>query len=178
MTTSKSHQKTGAYQAPVIRLILLKRHLNHLITMISHSSNTSARLRKPRIRFAMCCNPHGNFLSIFLAIVFSATGCAAPPRDSLPLTAPEWPLNYRLHVEFAEVGESKVYLRDEVIVTLSKALDHDIAVENPIKGAPVLRVWSGGKLVRGPEEITTLVRNGAQDFPKAKLDLGADFIGH
>lgn len=28
---------------------------------------------------------------------------------------------------------------------------HDIAIEQPAKGGPVLRVWRGGKFVRGPE---------------------------
>jgi len=45
----------------------------------------------------------------------------------------------------------------------------------PAKGAPVLRLWSDGKLVRGPEEEPGLSPIGAQDFPNAKLDLGADF---
>ena len=116
---------------------------------------------------------NGRILALILTS--GVAGFAAPPRDSLPLTAAEWPPNYRLHVELAEAGEAKVHLSDEVVVTLSKALDHDIAVEHPAQGAPVLRVWSGGKLVRGPEEMKGLLVNGAQNFPEAKLDLGADF---
>jgi hypothetical protein len=58
---------------------------------------------------------------------------------------------------------------------LSKGVTHDLAVEQPARGAPVLRVWSGAKLVRGPEEIPALAPNGAQDFPGMKLDLAADF---
>jgi hypothetical protein len=46
---------------------------------------------------------------------------------------------------------------------------HDIAVEHPAKVAPVLRVWSDGKLVRGPEEVPALAPTDA------KLDLGGDF---
>ncbi len=113
--------------------------------------------------------------SIIASALTFTTAVAAPPRGSLPLTAPEWPQNYRLHVELAEAGEANVRLSDAVSVTLSKALDHDIAVEHPSHGAPVLRVWSGGKLVRGPENVSGLAESIARDFPAAKLDLGADF---
>ena len=112
------------------------------------------------------------FLSPNLA---SASESVAPPRDALPLTSPEWPLNYRLHLEMAEPSEAKVRLSDQVVVPLTKAMDHDIALEHPKKGLPVLRVWSDGKLVRGPEEVSGLTMSGAQDYPDAKLDLGADF---
>ena len=100
---------------------------------------------------------------------------ASSPRDSIPLSSPEWPENYRLHVELAEAGETKVRLGDDLVVTLSKALKHDIALEHPPKGKPVLRVWSGGKLVRGPEEVDGVSGGTASDFPEARLDLGADF---
>jgi len=100
---------------------------------------------------------------------------ASPPRDSLPVSSPEWPENYRLHVELAAAGEAKVRLGDALVVTLSKALKHDIALEHPPKGKPVLRVWSGGKLVRGPEEVDGVSGGTASDFPEARLDLGADF---
>ena len=96
---------------------------------------------------------------------------AAPPRDSIPLDAPEWPLNYRLHLD----GAAKVRLSDELTISLGANGPHDIAVEHPADGAPVLRVWSGNKLVRGPEEVPELVQTGAKDFSNAKLDLGADF---
>jgi glucose/arabinose dehydrogenase len=96
---------------------------------------------------------------------------AAVPRDALPLNAPEWPLNYRLHLD----GAAKVKLSDALILALDAKGTHDIAVEYPAKGAPVLRVWSDGKLVRGPEDVPTLAPTGAKDFPEAKLDLGADF---
>ncbi len=109
--------------------------------------------------------------SIFLIAVLTLAAHAAPPRDALPLDAPDWPLNYRLHLE----GAAKVKLGDAVTVPLDGAGPHDIAIEHPAKGAPVLRVWTGGKLVRGPEEIAGLAASGAQDFPDAKLDLGADF---
>ena len=96
---------------------------------------------------------------------------AAPPRDSIPLDAPAWPLNYRLHLD----GAAKVRLSDELTISLGANGPHDIAVEHPADGAPVLRVWSGNKLVRGPEEVPELVQTGAKDFSNAKLDLGADF---
>ena len=96
---------------------------------------------------------------------------AAAPRDSLPLNAPEWPLNYRLHLD----GSAKVKLSDELTITLDAKGPHDIAMEHPANGAPVLRVWSGNKLVRGPENVPSLVQTGAKDFPDAGLDLGADF---
>ncbi|MEQ1854138.1 MAG: hypothetical protein ABMA01_21405, partial [Chthoniobacteraceae bacterium] len=101
--------------------------------------------------------------------------CAAPPRHAVPLDAPELPLNYRLHVEFSGLGGGAVRLSKDVVIPLTKGAEHDIAVEHPADGAPVLRVWSGGKLVRGPEDLHGLEESGAQDFPDAKLDLGADF---
>jgi mono/diheme cytochrome c family protein len=111
--------------------------------------------------------------SAFLLSPFALA--ASPPRDSLPMNSPEWPANYRLHLELAEAGEAKARLGDDLVITLSDALEHDIALEQPPKGKPVLRVWSGGKLVRGPEEVDGVSRIAAPDFPEAKLDLGADF---
>ena len=109
----------------------------------------------------------------FLAILFchAAVTVAAAPRDSLPIDAPEWPLNYRLHLD----GAGKVKLSDDLTLSLDAKGPHDIAVEHPADGVPVLRVWSGGKLVRGPQEVPALGRHGAQNFPEANLDLGADF---
>jgi mono/diheme cytochrome c family protein len=106
-----------------------------------------------------------------LTLILLANLHAAPPRDALPLDANEWPLNYRLHLE----GAAKVKLSDELTLSLDAKGPHDIAVEHPAKGAPVLRVWSDGKLVRGPEEVPALAKTGAQDFPDAGLDLGTDF---
>ncbi len=100
---------------------------------------------------------------------------AAPPRDAVPLDAAEVPLNYRLHIEFSAPAEGSVRLSKDVVIPLTKGAEHDVAVEHPAAGAPVLRVWSGGKLVRGPEDWKALAQSGAQDFPDAKLDLGADF---
>jgi glucose/arabinose dehydrogenase/mono/diheme cytochrome c family protein len=96
---------------------------------------------------------------------------AAPPRDARALDSPEWPLNFRLHLD----GAARVRLSDEMTVELDAAGPHDIALEHPADGAPVLRVWSGGKLVRGPEDAPALAGTGAKDFPEVKLDLGGDF---
>ncbi len=122
------------------------------------------------------------FLALFACCCgHPLTAQAAPPRDALSLDAPEWPLNFRLHLE----GAARVRLSDDLTVALDAngphdiALDangpHDIALEHPADGAPVLRVWSGGKLVRGPEDVPTLAGTSAKDFPDAKLDLGSDF---
>ncbi len=113
----------------------------------------------------------------FLAISFyaAAFASAAPPRDAVTLDAPELPANFRLHVEFAAPGGGIVRLGDHVAVRLTGAAEHDVALEYPAAGAPVMRLWSGGKLVSGPQEIPNLSRMGAMDFPEAKLDFGADF---
>src|SRR5206468_1760940 len=100
---------------------------------------------------------------------------AAVPRDAVPLDVAEPMMNYRLHVEFSAAAAGAVRLSKDFVVSLSKGAEHDLALEHPAKGAPVLRVWTVGKLVRGPEEVPGLSQNGAQDFPEAKIDLGADF---
>jgi glucose/arabinose dehydrogenase/mono/diheme cytochrome c family protein len=106
-----------------------------------------------------------------LSLILLASLSAAAPRDALPLDAPEWPQNYRLHLE----GAAKVKLGDDLTLSLDAKGPNDIAVEHPADGAPVLRVWSDGKLVRGPEDVPELAKTEAQDFPDAGLDLGADF---
>ena len=105
----------------------------------------------------------------------SATAIAAAPRDSVPLDSGAIPQNYRLHVEFTAPSTGSVRLGPQLTIPLPMGIDHDVAVEHPANGAAVLRVWSGGKLVRGPEELKGASGTGAQDFPAAKLDLGADF---
>ncbi len=105
----------------------------------------------------------------FLSLPLSLDG--APPRDSAPLDAPEWPKNYRLHLE----DGSRVKLTPELTIAFDGEGPHDLAVEYPAGGPPVLRVWSDGKLVRGPEEVPALAATGARDFPDAALDLGEDF---
>jgi hypothetical protein len=106
-----------------------------------------------------------------LSLILLASLSTAAPCEALPLDSPEWPLNYRLHLE----GAAKVKLSDELTLSLDAKGPHDIAVEHPANGAPVLRVWRAGKLVRGPEEVPALAKTGAKDFPDAGLDLGADF---
>ncbi len=113
--------------------------------------------------------------TLFLIAALAIAAHAAPPRDALPLTAAELPLNYRLHVEFSAPAGGTVRLGKDLVVPLTNGAEHDLALEHPAKGAPVLRVWSGGKLVRGPEEVAGLSQSGAQEFPDAKLNLGADF---
>lgn len=110
-----------------------------------------------------------------IVLLTLAHAFASPPRDAAPLNAAELPRNFRLHVEFSEAGAGVVWLRESVSVPLAKGVEHDVAVEHPAKGAPVLRVWADGKLVRGPEEVAGLAASRAQDFPDATLDLGADF---
>ena len=106
-----------------------------------------------------------------LVLAALQTFATAAPRESLPLDAPEWPRNYRIHFD----GAAKVRLADGLALTFEAPGPHDVAVEHPEDGAPILRVWSGGKLARGPEEVPALAANGTGVFPEAKLDLGADF---
>ncbi|MEX2381196.1 MAG: DUF6797 domain-containing protein [Opitutales bacterium] len=113
-------------------------------------------------------------LAIF-AFIFSPVLFAAPPRDALPLDSPEWPVNYRVHVEFSSPAAGVVRLAENFQVSLPEGVEHDIAVEHPDTGGPVLRVWSDGRKVRGPEEVPAFAQNGAQDFPDAEIDFGADF---
>ena len=106
-----------------------------------------------------------------VVLALTSLSSAAAPREALPLDAAEWPANFRLHLD----GAAKVRLAEGLTLTLDETGPHDVAVEHPANGVPVLRVWSGGKLVRGPEEVEALASTGAKDFPDAKLDLGADF---
>jgi hypothetical protein len=108
---------------------------------------------------------------VILSSAFVAAVLAAAPRDSLPLDAPEWPQNFRLHID----GAAHVRLTDRVAIQLGADGSHDVAVEHPAEGMPVLRVWSGGKLVRGPEEVSMSTWTVGMDFPDANLDFGADF---
>ena len=62
---------------------------------------------------------------LFMLPMLTLTAHAAAPRDSLPLDAPEWPLNYRLHLE----GAAKVRLTDALTIPLDARGPHDIAVE-------------------------------------------------
>ena len=108
-------------------------------------------------------------------LLSASISLAAPPRDALPLDAPQLPRNFRLHVEFSAAAENTVQLSKSLKVTLPKSTECDVALEHPAKGAPVLRVWADGKLVRGPEEIATSSETSQEDFEDAKLNLGEDF---
>ncbi|NBV21794.1 MAG: hypothetical protein EBS05_07720 [Proteobacteria bacterium] len=110
-----------------------------------------------------------------LAMLLAPVAFAAVPRDAMPLTVADLPLNYRLHVEFSTPAGGSVRLGKTLVVPLMNGAEHDLALEHPAKSPPVLRVWSGGKLVRGPEEVAGLSQAGALDFPTAKLNFGADF---
>jgi mono/diheme cytochrome c family protein len=108
--------------------------------------------------------------SLFVLFVLAVFSEAAVPRGALPLESETWPENYRLHVE----GASQVSWGADLSIALDPKAAHDIALERPEKGDPLLRVWSGGKLVRGPEKVPVLSARGAE-YPDAGLDLGADF---
>lgn len=95
---------------------------------------------------------------------------AAPPRNALPLSAEKWPENYRLYVE----GARKISWGEDFSISLDEHVAHDIALEQTTQGEPLLRVWSAGKLVRGPEKVPALGNRGGE-YADAKLDLGADF---
>lgn len=106
-----------------------------------------------------------------IALLLLASLSTATPRDALPLDAAEWPSNYRLHLE----GDARVQWAEGLSIALQGGGPHDIAVEHPAKGAPVLRVWKAGVLVRGPEDVPALAKTDARDYPEAALDLGGDF---
>ncbi len=105
-----------------------------------------------------------------LLMGMSVVALAATPRGALPLATGTWPENYRLHVE----GASRVSWSEDLSIALDATLSHDIALERPELGDPLLRVWTDGKLVRGPEKMRGLAEQGGE-YPEAGLDLGADF---
>ncbi|MCX6863248.1 MAG: c-type cytochrome [Verrucomicrobia bacterium] len=99
---------------------------------------------------------------------------SAPPRHALSLDTPEWPRSYRLHVEFTDKAGGVVRWGKDWSLPLSGSVAQDIAVEYPAEGPPILRVWSDGALVRGPEEIAALSTGGGVDFPSAGIAFGKD----
>ena len=94
-------------------------------------------------------------VSLLLALLFAPAG-AAEPRDVVPLGAAEWPRNFRLHFEFSASSRGTLRIARDLAVPLPDGTEHDLALEYPASGPPVLRLWSGGKLVRGPEELKNL----------------------
>ncbi len=110
---------------------------------------------------------------LLAAIALTSTvAFSAPPRDSVPIDSREWPANYRLHAGFSSPAGGAIEMGKDLVIPLTSASEHDVAVEYPEDGEPVFRVWADGKLVKGPQELqlpTTM------EFPDAKIDLGADF---
>ena len=100
---------------------------------------------------------------------------AAPPGDAVPLDAASVPGNFRLHFELSPAGGATVRLSGGASISLGAGEQHDLALERPESGPPILRHWADGKLLRGPEEVPSTNHNNAQDFPVARLDLGNDF---
>lgn len=93
-------------------------------------------------------------MRLVIAIVLVSGVChGGIPRDAVPYDSADWPVNYRLHVEFSTTAAGSIRLTGDLVVNLPEGLQHDIAMEHPSEGPPLLRVWSDGKLTRGPEEL-------------------------
>ncbi|MBM3846883.1 MAG: cytochrome C oxidase Cbb3 [Verrucomicrobia bacterium] len=108
-------------------------------------------------------------LIVALLLPSSVLSAPNPPREATALTSAEWPMNYRLHLE----GPTKVSLSDALTLNLDEQGPHDIAVEHPAKGLPVLRVWTKGKLVRGPEDVPSLALSNPTKTQEARLKQAA-----
>jgi mono/diheme cytochrome c family protein len=104
-----------------------------------------------------------------------AWGATVQPRDALPVDPADWPAEWRLHVEFSGPTGGALRLTEELSIPLTGHAVHDVALESPASGPPVLRVWSGGELVRGPEEVPALATRGASDHPEAAVSFSGDF---
>ena len=117
-------------------------------------------------------NPFPNILHSLALLLVVPFASAAVPRDALPLDAPELPASYRLHVEFSAPAAGVVRLGKDFAVPLPKGAQHDVAVERPAKGAPVVRVWTDGQAV---DVKPAGAAAAATAFPDAKVNLGADF---
>lgn len=100
---------------------------------------------------------------------------AAPPRDAMPVDAAEWPADWRLHVEFSEPAGGLLRFSENLAIPLAGGTAYDVAVEHPAGGPPVLRIWTDGALVQGPEEVPALAATGAYDFPGTEVGFSADF---
>jgi mono/diheme cytochrome c family protein len=98
----------------------------------------------------------------------------ALPRDAMAPEAAEWPKNWRLHAVFSDGAGGSLRWGGGFVLPVT-GTTVDVALEHPGDGAPVLRVWSGGKLVRGPEEVPALAAGQSRDFPDAKVSLAGDF---
>ncbi|MGI8602119.1 MAG: DUF6797 domain-containing protein [Verrucomicrobiales bacterium] len=92
-----------------------------------------------------------------VALIFAANS----PRETVPLHALTWPENYRLHIEFSGPAGGVVRWGENMSLTLKGAAAHDVAIEHPANEAPVIRVWSDQRLVRGPEAAPALLSGTA-----------------
>ncbi len=123
-----------------------------------------------------------HFLPLFglLAIGNSAAESIAKidpkiPRDAIPVMSKGHPQNYRLHVEFSSPQGGSVLLSKDLSIPLTGAAAYDLAVEIPNDSTPLLRVWTDGKLTRGPEKIASFSEQLSLRFPDAAVDFGGDF---
>jgi hypothetical protein len=112
--------------------------------------------------------------ALMLSLPFHAE---AIPKDAVGLDSADWPENWRMHAALSSPEGGILRWPDGFTLPLKGAV-HDVALERPEGSAPVLRVWTDGKLVRGPEEAPALASARAEDFPKAKVDLGGDFTAY
>jgi mono/diheme cytochrome c family protein len=113
----------------------------------------SARVAKNRLKTA-CGRLRNSAMRIPALWILAMTQVMAlPPRDALPLEQAGKLRNYRLHVRFSSPDGGKLTLGGLRTFDLTGSAAHDVAVESaPGKGVMV-RVWSDGKPVLGPEEL-------------------------
>jgi len=71
---------------------------------------------------------------LLLVALLCAPCHAQIPRDALPVDSPDWPVNYRLHVEFSKPSAATVRFAKNAVVKLPVGTEHDVAVEYPSKG--------------------------------------------
>lgn len=90
---------------------------------------------------------------VLLVLATAAPVMALPPRDALPLEEAAELNEYRLRVRFSSDEGGSVRLKNGRVIDLAGSEVHDVALETAPKGARLLRAWSGGRLVIGPEEI-------------------------
>jgi mono/diheme cytochrome c family protein len=92
-------------------------------------------------------------LIALFALLLGPVG-AAVPRDAVPYEAKEWPRNFRLHLEFSAPSGVSLQLAESLEIPLSGGASYDLALEFPNGSPPVLRLWTDGRLMRGPETLT------------------------
>lgn len=99
---------------------------------------------------------------------------AGIPRGAVALATNQETADYRLHLEFAAPATGIVKLSDQLSVSLPLGRIHDLMVEQPAKGTPVLRLWTDGQKMPPPTTQRTETKR-VTEFAEPKLDLGADF---